>query len=80
MKALAQDQLGKWTTLAGALGLKGGVDVYDGDTPSHRRPRLRVEGRILLTKPYALHQYLEWHHRWAPLLKGVRYVVVDEGH
>lgn len=80
MKALSQDQLGKWTELAEALGLEGVVGVYDGDTPSHRRPRLRAEGRILLTNPYALHQYLEWHHRWAPFLKGVRYVVVDEGH
>jgi len=80
MKALAQDQLGKWTALAAALGLGDKVGVYDGDTPAHRRPRLRSEGRILLTNPYALHQYLEWHHRWAPFLKGVRYVVVDEGH
>ncbi len=80
MKALAQDQLGKWTALAAALGLGDKVGVYDGDTPTHRRPRLRSEGRILLTNPYALHQYLEWHHRWAPFLKGVRYVVVDEGH
>ncbi|MFH1609820.1 MAG: DEAD/DEAH box helicase, partial [Candidatus Bipolaricaulota bacterium] len=80
MKALAQDQLGKWTALAEGLGLGGKVGVYDGDTPAHRRPRLRTEGRILLTNPYALHQYLEWHHRWAPFLKGVRYVVVDEGH
>jgi len=80
MKALAQDQLGKWTALAAALGLGDKVGVYDGDTPAHRRPRLRAEGRILLTNPYALHQYLEWHHRWAPFLTGVRYVVVDEGH
>lgn len=80
MKALAQDQLAKWSELAGALGLDGAVGVYDGDTPSHRRSRLRTEGRILLTNPHALHQYLEWHHRWAPFLKGVRYVVVDEGH
>lgn len=80
MKALAQDQLGKWTELARALGVEGRVDVYDGDTPSHRRPRLRAEGQILLTNPYALHQYLEWHHRWAPFFGGVRYVVVDEGH
>jgi DEAD/DEAH box helicase domain-containing protein len=80
MKALAQDQLGKWTALAAALGLENKVGVYDGDTPAHRRPRLRSEGRILLTNPYALHQYLEWHHRWAPFLRGVRYVVVDEGH
>ncbi|MBC7221043.1 DEAD/DEAH box helicase [Candidatus Bipolaricaulota bacterium] len=80
MKALTQDQLRKWTALARALGVDGAVGVYDGDTPSHRRPRLRAEGRILLPNPYALHQYLEWHHRWAPFLQGVRYVVVDEGH
>ncbi|MBC7093079.1 DEAD/DEAH box helicase [Candidatus Bipolaricaulota bacterium] len=80
MKALAQDQLEKWAALARALGVAGAVGVYDGDTPVHRRPRLRSEGRILLTNPYALHQYLEWHHRWAPFLRGVRFVVVDEGH
>ncbi len=27
------------------------VGIYDGDTPTHRRPRLRAKGRMLLTPP-----------------------------
>lgn len=80
LKALAQDQLGKWTELAAGLGLSESLGVYDGDTPSHRRPGLRRKARIILTNPYALHQYLEWHHLWAPFLAHLSYVVVDEAH
>ncbi len=80
MKALAQDQLVKWQTLADELGVEGWVGVYDGDTPAHRRPRLREQGRVLLTNPYALHHYLSWHHLWAKFFRGLRFVVVDEGH
>lgn len=79
LKALTQDQLGKWQSLAQALGVTP-LGIYDGDTPTHLRRKLREQARILLTNPYALHQYLEWHHLWAPFLTHLRYVVIDEAH
>jgi len=79
LKALAQDQLGKWQKLGAFLGMDVG-GIYDGDTPAHLRPKLRGKARLLLTNPYALHQYLEWHHLWAPFLARLRYVVLDEAH
>lgn len=79
MKALAQDQLRKWTEIAEQLGV-GVLGIYDGDTPAHLRSRLRARARVILTNPHALHQYLEWHHLWAPFLKRLRYVILDEAH
>ena len=79
MKALAQDQLRKWRELAESLGIRA-PEIYDGDTPAHLRQRIRTQSRLLLTNPYALHQYLEWHHLWAPFLSNLRYVMVDEAH
>lgn len=79
LKALTQDQLGKWQGFGQALGVTS-LGIYDGDTPTHLRRRLREQARILLTNPYALHQYLEWHHLWAPFLAHLRYVVIDEAH
>ncbi|MCS7217154.1 MAG: DEAD/DEAH box helicase [Candidatus Bipolaricaulota bacterium] len=79
LKALAQDQLRQWREIGACLGVEV-VGIYDGDTPAHVRPKLRGRARILLTNPYALHQYLEWHHLWAPFLARLRYVVLDEAH
>lgn len=79
MKALAQDQLGKWRELVEFFEV-GSLGIYDGDTPSHLRPKLRSQSKLILTNPYALHQYLEWHHLWAQFLRSLRFIVVDEAH
>ncbi|MFN3346274.1 MAG: DEAD/DEAH box helicase, partial [Candidatus Bipolaricaulaceae bacterium] len=79
MKALAQDQLRQWRQLGEFLGMEV-VGIYDGDTPAHLRPKLRSQARVLLTNPYALHQYLEWHHLWSSFFAHLRYVVLDEAH
>ncbi len=79
LKALTQDQRQKWQELGKALTVDS-LGVYDGDTPSHLRQKLRLRARVILTNPYALHQYLEWHHLWAPFLANLRYVVIDEAH
>lgn len=79
MKALAQDQLRQWREIGEFLGVEM-MGIYDGDTPAHHRPRLRSRARVLLTNPYALHQYLEWHHLWGTFFARLRYVVVDEAH
>ena len=82
-KALAQDQFGtlaQWASqepLAGVL--KPGV--YDGDTPSHNRSKLRSAGNVILTNPDMLHVgILPYHGKWHAFLRDLRYVVIDEVH
>ncbi|MCS7239647.1 MAG: DEAD/DEAH box helicase [Candidatus Bipolaricaulota bacterium] len=80
LKALTQDQLLKLRELEAGVGFSLRPEIYDGDTPSEVRPRIRAQARILLTNPYALHQYLPWHHKWARFLRNLRFVVIDEAH
>ncbi|MBK8231413.1 MAG: DEAD/DEAH box helicase [Candidatus Eisenbacteria bacterium] len=63
----------------GALHFNAGV--YDGDTPTALRNRLRDEANLLLTNPDMLHSgILPNHSRWAEFFTRLRYIVVDEIH
>src|SRR5688572_9926331 len=95
-KALAQDQLkslGRLLdaapgTTTGARGKVGGPlrdrvhsGVYDGDTSTAARRKLRTEGNLILTNPDMLHQgILPYHPKWARFFRGLKLVVVDEVH
>ena len=75
-KALAQDQ---WRKLK-ELGLGEG-GTYDGDTPWEERGQLRKRARLILTNPDMLHVgILPNHTSWAPFLRHLKLVVVDEAH
>ena len=80
LKALTQDQLVKLKELEAELGPVFRPGIYDGDTPAQARSRIRAQVRLLLTNPYALHQYLPWHHKWERFLRNLRFVVIDEAH
>jgi len=80
LKALTQDQLVKLKELEAELGPVFRPEIYDGDTPAQARSRIRAQVRLLLTNPYALHQYLPWHHKWERFLRNLRFVVIDEAH
>jgi DEAD/DEAH box helicase domain-containing protein len=57
------------------------VATLDGDTPRPDRDRVRATTRIILSNPDMLHRtLLPDHRRWATLLAGLRYVVLDEAH
>ena len=79
-KALAQDQRRSIAELAP----KGGRvrhDIFDGDTPVPDRPRIRRSARFVITNPDMLHRgILPNHQLWYELLKGLRFVVIDEAH
>jgi DEAD/DEAH box helicase domain-containing protein len=80
LKALTNDQLFKLRMLQREIGLDLQAHVYDGDTPTHLRPHIRAQARILLTNPYALHRYLPWHGKWRKFLERLSFVVIDEAH
>ncbi|HET7303797.1 MAG TPA: DEAD/DEAH box helicase [Segeticoccus sp.] len=77
-KALAGDQLARLEALA-VPGLRAAT--YDGDTPADERRWIRDHAQYVLTNPDLLHHsLLPGHERWAPFLRALRYVVVDECH
>lgn len=77
-KALSHDQLARVDALA-VPGLR--VATYDGDTPTEARRWVREHAAYVLTNPDLLHRtLLPGHPRWAPFLRALRYVVVDECH
>ena len=77
-KALAADQLARLTTLA-IPGLRAAT--YDGDTPADERRWIREHSQYVLTNPDLVHHsLLPAHPRWAPFLRSLQYVVIDECH
>lgn len=81
-KALGADQLASLNRLLDAAHLRSiRVATCDGDTPFTERDWARDYADIVLTNPDFLHHtLLPGHRRWARLLRGLTYVVVDELH
>ena len=79
-KALAQDQSKTFSELLqGIKGVRHGI--FDGDTPSADRHDIRRHSQVLFTNPDMLHVGILPNHRsWYQLLRGLRYVVIDEAH
>jgi len=77
-KALAADQLARIEALR-LGGLRAAT--YDGDTPPDERRWVRAHANHVLTNPDMLHHaILPGHQNWAPFLRSLRYVVLDECH
>ncbi len=77
-KALAADQL---QTLRGLKLAQLRAATFDGDTPADERTWVRQYADYVLTNPDMLHRtILPGHARWAPYLRRLRYVIVDEAH
>ncbi|MDR2381274.1 MAG: DEAD/DEAH box helicase, partial [Bifidobacteriaceae bacterium] len=81
-KALAADQLAGLEALFRAADVTGlTAATCDGDTPPESRRYLQSHADIIATNPDFLHfSFLETHPRWAGLLRGLSYVIVDELH
>jgi DEAD/DEAH box helicase domain-containing protein len=88
LKALAQDQVRTINSLAALLPAcfhKRGLTpaaIYDGDTSSHRRKKIRdnLPG-ILVTNPDMLHlSMLPYHDLWRGLFCNLTHVIIDEVH
>ena len=93
-KALAADQaaslgrlIGELETVQREAGTPTGslrtvhAGTCDGDTPLPERDWVRAHADVVLTNPDFLHfSLLPGHERWTRLLRGLRYVVIDECH
>ncbi len=80
-KALAQDQLRSLREMLGPDFDRLGVATFDGDTPPAERSRIKRSARLVLTNPDMLHLgILPNHGGWAPLLRNLRFLVIDEAH
>ncbi|MDR0594455.1 MAG: DEAD/DEAH box helicase, partial [Bifidobacteriaceae bacterium] len=81
-KALAADQLATLNALLKAADVDGlEVATCDGDTPAELRRLWQAKADVVLTNPDFLHfSLLPGHIRWSGLLRGLRYVIVDELH
>lgn len=92
-KALAQDQLNTLHQLSPLASLtdhflSGTVQsspikpaIYDGDTPTKARRKIRENANLILTNPDMLHIGILPHHAgWADFFRGLSYIVIDEMH
>lgn len=93
LKGLEHDQVKNLNKLFQKLGIslrQGGskrfrlepAEVYDGDTTSYRRARIRANlPFVIFTNPDMLHLAINpYHKKWEGLFRNLRYVVIDEIH
>ncbi len=85
LKALGQDQRGKFCKLAEEMGLPpeiAGCEIYDGDTPAAKRTKIRKNfPRVVISNPDMLHMGVLGHWTgWGPFLADLRWIVLDELH
>jgi DEAD/DEAH box helicase domain-containing protein len=82
LKGLTQDQFKTLNAFGKTLGIDNLAKVYDGDTTSYRRGKIRDNPpNIIMTNPDMLHMGLLAHHEnWEEFFKGLKYIVIDELH
>lgn len=84
MKALSRDQERELNDkLRDDWGLDVSIGVYDGDTPSERKRRIRTDANVVITNPAGLNVYLPRHNKdrgWHRFYSNLDLVVVDEAH
>ncbi len=83
-KALAQDQLkGQLELFASDPDIAQQIrpGVYDGDTPTAQRRRLKAQANLILSNPDMLHaSILPYHPKWSRFFSELKYIVLDEVH
>lgn len=84
LKALEQDQKKVVDQWAASLSTWGEFTsaIYDGDTPSHKRKKIRASPpHVLISNPDMLHlSILAYHEQWRGFLQRLKIVVMDELH
>ena len=83
LKALEQDQLKNLEIWLNEIKkAKISAQIYDGDTSSYMRKKIRTQiPNILFTNPDMLHRgILPYHQNWEEFLKNLSFVILDEVH
>lgn len=82
LKGLEQDQLGTLKKFEKKLKLKNLASVYDGDTNSYQRGKIRTKHpNIILTNPDMIHAgILPFHNLWEEYFRNLKYIIIDEVH
>ncbi|WP_246052221.1 DEAD/DEAH box helicase [Desulfobotulus mexicanus] len=84
LKALARDQKESFAAMALNMGVLSppSVAVYDGDTSSYERSKIRRNPpAVVISNPEMLHlALLPFHEKWAVFFSGLETVVIDEVH
>lgn len=79
-KALTRDQLIVIEEMDSCLGARTRPAIYDGDTKTELRAKIRSRSRIILTNMYELHHILPWRAKWVDFFANLSFVVIDEAH
>lgn len=79
-KALTRDQLISIKEIDTELKAKTKPEVYDGDTKTEMRSKIRETSRIILTNMYELHQILPYRAKWGDFFTNLSFIVIDEAH
>lgn len=82
LKALGQDQKKTLEELSIRLGGIVNIAIYDGDTSSYRRKKIRQKPpHVLISNPDMVHlSLLPYHDRWKDFWRKLKFVVLDELH
>lgn len=82
-RALARDQHKALTKfLLNDLGFGDELDigVYDGDTSTEEKQRIRRESNVVITNFAGVNHYLGTHEKWSRIYSNLELVVIDESH
>lgn len=79
-KALSRDQQEALNDLYSTLGLDIDVAVYDGDTSTDNRRRIREESDVIISNFSGVNIYLSDHALWSDFHSELGLVAIDESH
>lgn len=79
-KALSRDQKEELEDLYNTMGLDISIGVYDGDTDSEEKRRIRGQSDIIITNFQGLNYYLPHHDKWERFFRNLQLTVIDESH
>ena len=82
LKGLIQDQIRALNSLNDTVGLPNLSAIYDGDTSSYKRRKIREDNpNIIFTNPDMIHLAINpFHEKWADFFRNLKFIVIDEIH
>lgn len=79
-KALSRDQKTELGDLYSNFDIDIDIGVYDGDTETEEKRRIRRESNLIITNMQGLNYYLPHHNKWSRIFSNIKGIVIDESH